>query len=212
MPDRPPIRYHIKKKSQPGPNLLWVINRPDGGLVGQGHTFPALLQNVINYRKANGLPIGLNFEDTLEQACCQQYPECCDTVDPRAPLKPRQLRHGHVIAGTRVMLSHIANMRELVPADEAERRAAICAKCPFNVRFTRGCMGVICGFLKEAVTRIVGGGATSLDDKLESCFICKCFLRPAVWVPREIQWDPLPDYEKQVFMEQAPAGCWKKPQ
>jgi len=204
----PTIKYRIKKKGQPGPDCNWKIDRPDLGFVGQGYLFEVIANRCRDWRRANGVPIGLGFEDELEQALCRQHPSACETDDPREPIQPRRLNYRDVLVGTQVMASFIAKGMPVVDQAEAERRAAICANCIANQDFGRPCSG-ICGKLEEIVTKIVGGKHTSKDDSLNSCVICGCYLKAAVWMDRETQWKPLSEHQKIQF-EQIP-NCWKRP-
>lgn len=191
---------------------MWSINRPDIGMVGQGYIWDVLYDNVVKYRKANGIPIGLDFTQELINALCEKYgSEYCKSDDPRAPIPIRQLNMSQVYTGTSVAVRFLAAGTPLVSREEAERRASICATCKFNVFFSKGCGGGICGKLLELVQRIIGAQGTTYEAQLESCLICGCFLKVAVWIPREMQWDALPDFQKIQYETNAPANCWKKP-
>ena len=205
---QPPVQYRIKAKDQPGPQCLWEIKRPDLGMVGTGYRWVVIRDNVVAWRKANGIPIGLDFENELENALCAKYPDACFSDDPRAPIKIERVNLSDVIHGTKVMIRHFLNKREIVPREEAERRANICATCKLNVNFPKGCGGSLCGELLEIVKSIVGAQSTSRDAELHSCYICKCFNQPAVWVPAELQVAALIDHQKEQF-KQVKDYCWK---
>ena len=206
-----PIQYRVRSKSQSGPNCMWKINRPDLGFVGEGYIFDVLKEECANYRRANGIPIGLGFEDELENALAEKYLESCPkaftTDDPRAPLRIKSLGWADVLHGTQVMVQFIAAGKPVVSHEEAERRAAICGRCRFNVQFAKPCGGV-CGELKAIVKAIVGDQKVSNYEKLNSCFICRCFLEAAVWLPLDIQVKPLTEFQKGHF--ERVQDCWKK--
>lgn len=181
------------------------INRPDLGMVGTGYIFDVLLESVRSYRKANGIPIGLGFVDEVEKVICEQMPDECEEHNGKMPLRKRTL--SDIIAGSRVMLSHWWNGRKLVTREESERRARICVSCPMNQTFVKSCTG-ICPELKQVVTSIVDAQGTQYDINLHSCQICGCYLSAAIWVPLDVQLNPLPEEQKEQF-ENVP-NCWKK--
>ena len=206
-----PIQYRIRLRDQPGPNCNWEINRPDLGFVGTGYLFDVLSKSCQNYRKANGIPIGLGFEAELENALHEQYakdfPNAFITDDPRAPITIRGLSIGDVLHGTKVLASFVAAGRPTVDPQEALRRAAICSGCRFNVQHSKPCGG-ICGELRDMVMAIVGNRTTQYDSQLHACFICKCFLQAAVWLPLEIQNKGLTEFQRIQFGQVG--NCWKR--
>ncbi len=184
----------------------YELNRPDLGLVGKGTTWEMVRNRIMDYRKANGIPIGLGFDDELEQAICRQYPAECEFVDGTRP-RMRSLGLGDIVTGTRVMLSLKLSGSPLVDRPEAERRAKICQDCVWNQTFSKPCGG-ICQELLDIVKSIVGSQGTQYDMNLKSCNICACLLQAAIWVPLNIQVPPLSEDQKAQF-ESVPA-CWKK--
>lgn len=195
----------IRAKSEPPYGGEWILNRHDIGIVGKGYIFDVLVDNCRQWRIANGIPVGLGFVQEVEKACCQAKPDHCVPCDP--VLHPRRLTFGDVMTGTQSMLRFIVAGRPLVTGDEAERRAAICAKCPFNVPFSTPCGG-ICDSLKKMVQAVVGAVTTSQDHALKSCYFCGCFLQSAVWLPVDIQLKPLTQAQKDKL--NSVPNCWKK--
>jgi len=183
-------------------------------MVGSGYIWSVLYNNVIAYRRANGIPVGPEFEVELEQALREEYkyicPDCFSTDDPRAPVQPTALTLRAVMAGTAVMVSFLKSGREIVSEAEATRRTAICVGCRYNVQFSKACSGGLCGELLEVVKRIVPNG-TRTNELLHSCHFCGCLLQAAIWLPQPLQWAPLSDHVKALFLHHAPEACWKKP-
>lgn len=208
------VIYHLKSPATPGPNCNFELNDPAAGMVGSGYIIRVLAINIAAWRKANGIPIGLGFEQEVEQAVCRKYPDLCFSEDPRAPLQPVALSYNDVLVGTSVMASLALRLattgKGIVTQAEAERRAAICSTCKFNVQFHKGCGGGLCGKLLELVRSIVPGG-TSRDDSINACYICHCLLKASVWVDQDLQWNPLHQNQKTQFTEQAAGWCWKVP-
>lgn len=186
---------------------LYELSSPKSGFVGSGFNFYAIEASVLKYRRANGIPVGIGFQDELETLLCEKYPDECKETDPKIPGKPERLRLGDVILGTRVMIAFVVSGMKVVPDTEAERRAQICSACKYNVPFSKPCGGG-CGELKDIVRRIVGNRKTSVEEKLNSCHVCHCYLTAAVWIPAEIQIKPLSDDKKSQF--EKIAHCWKK--
>ena len=204
-----PIRFRLKvTKTQVGPNCMWQVNRPDLGMVGEGYTFEVLAKEVKAYRKANGIPVGLEFEDELEQVLCAQHPELAVTDDPRGPVDVRPLRMNDVLLGTKVMVRFVGSGMKVVDQAEANRRAAICNNCTLNIHFAKACGGGLCGELLELVNLVIAGKKTMFDSQLQSCAICKCLLQLAIWLPLKTQVPPMSDFQKAQF-ENVP-HCWKK--
>lgn len=183
-----------------------VKDRLSGQVVKAGR-FDLLLKGLITARKANGLPVGLEFEREVEQWVCQDYPAECEEFNPSIPRRPKALGFGDVLRGTQVMLGHWLAGRPIESREEAERRAAICAGCRYNVPVNFPCGG-ICSELREIVERVVGGKGTPYDGQLNSCFICGCNLRAAVWTTLEVQCKPVDEYMKAQF--KSVPNCWKQ--
>lgn len=185
----------------------YQINRPDLGMVGRGYIFPVLVKSVIEYRKANSIPVGLGFEDELEQLVCQQYSKECEDQD-EAKVRKRPFTLSDIIAGTRVMFSHWMNDRKLVSREVAESRADKCVSCPHNEKFVKSCSG-ICPELSAIVSVITNHQGTNRDYRLHQCNICGCFLQSAIWMDLESQLKPLTDEQREAFTKVP--NCWKVP-
>lgn len=195
----------IKERSSPPYGGTWELNRPDIGIVGKGYIFDVLVDECRKWRIANAIPVGLGFRQEVEKACCEQRPDHCVPCDP--VLHPRKLTFSDLLTGTSTMLRDIVAGRPLVTAAEAEKRAGICSKCPFNVPFSTPCGG-ICESLKSMVRAITGSLSTSQDGALQSCYFCGCFLKTAVWLPLDLQLKPLSEAQRAKLA--GVPNCWKK--
>ena len=185
---------------------LFVVNRPDLGVVGRGLQFHNLVESARAWRVANSMPIGVAFEEEVEQAACLTYPAECESAEGKL-IRPRNLQLSDVVIGTKTMLRFKLAGSHLVSNEEAVRRAEICSKCPYNVTFSKPCSG-LCSQLKDLVSDIIGHHGTPYDAQLKSCGICHCFLQAAVWIPNAIGVPSLPNEQKEQF-EMIP-HCWKK--
>lgn len=184
----------------------YVLNLPERAIVGQGINLPALIRSVREWRRANSVPIGLGFEDEVEKSVCDFYPvECTGAINGK-PRKSR-LDLSTVLRGTQVLLAFKMAGSPYVSQEEAERRAAICAACPWNLEYAKPCGGN-CGGLKEMVAAIVGGQATPYDEQLKACAVCGCSSRAHIWIPDEFLAKGITDDMREQFA--VIEGCWKK--
>jgi hypothetical protein len=172
--------------------------------------------NIRTWRKANGIPVGLNFEDDVEQALCQEYPNECIISDPEMPRK-REMGMMDVVRGTK-MLARIIAARALsaigmgdspfVSQEDANSRALICSKCQFNTTFHKPCTG-LCPEIRAVVMEVKGSDHhTPFDHDLKSCNICGCYTAAHVWIDLKILLSGLTGMEKKQFSNVQ--SCWKK--
>lgn len=184
----------------------WKYRDPSNGVLITGTTWDQIMSNVRAYRRANGIPIGLGFEDEIEQELCRNHPEECTNYDENYPRK-RSLTLSDIIAGSKVMMAFYASGKELVPREEAERRAQICLKCPFNQHFAKTCYG-ICPELKNVVSAVINHVGTQYDADLHSCTVCGCFIQASVWLPLSTQCHGVDQTQKNQFSNVP--NCWKQ--
>jgi hypothetical protein len=88
---------------------------------------------------------------------------------------------------------------KLVPQEEAERRARICAACPHQIE-TSGCWG--CRGIAGLIPAIAGARVTQSDGQLKACGICGCYNAVSVHIPNDAQ---------DTHSLQFPSFCWKNP-
>lgn len=209
-------QYRVKHANQIPRGGGYNLDLPELGIVGQGSTFDLLYARVVEYRKANGHPVGLGLRSEVEQLACASNPDSCEDVDPNVPPRPSRMGIGDVVLGTKVAFNVLLNKAAaaigvgespIVSREEAERRAAICAACVYNQPISGVC-GSPCGPLKELVRATIGTAKTSRDGELRSCFICKCFLAISVWVDIATQLGPMDDQTRARF--KTVKGCWKR--
>jgi len=193
------------------------LNFPERGIVGEGTNYDMVRTRVLEYRKANSIPIGLGFEDDLEQAICERYPAECECVDPNMP-RVRELSMHQIVNGT-TTLARISAQRAtaliglsaspFVSQEEANRRAQICQKCPFNTTFRKPCTG-LCPEIRDVVMAVKGNRSTPYDQETKSCSICGCYTAAHIWIDLTIMAQGLSELEKQQFANVP--GCWKQTQ
>lgn len=201
------------------PRLMSRILMPHGGRFYiedpltkhpiEGTTFDMVINRAIQYRRANSIPIGLEFEEEIEAQVCQRYPAECE-VSKRA-LGVSLVAPGlyEVARASAVMIKHKVNDSELVSQEEANRRAQICRNCPFRAQMTLPCSRCFSA-LENVVGWITGARGTPYDEKLAACGICKCYLSASVWLPLSTQCLALTeDMTEKFVMAKEVAGCWK---
>jgi hypothetical protein len=186
------------------------LKDPLSGVEVYGTTFNMFLNRMRDQRRANSFPIGLEFEQEMEQLICQHWPQECTNIDVDK-IRPRNLGLHDVMVGTSVMARFVISGMKVVPQEEAERRASICVNCAYNTRYAKPCNGV-CAELLTLIRSIVGQVGTSKDADLHACQVCACSLPAAVYVPLDIQLKPLSDNQiKQFESVNRMRGCWKVP-
>lgn len=201
------IRPKLRSKNALPYGGSYELNLPEKGMVGLGTNFTMLMDKIVAWRKANGWPVGLGLEQEVEVEVCRKYSAECDETSDLVP--PRQRTWSDVILGTRSLLSHKLAGSPLVSQAEANRRAAICVKCPNNIFYASPCGGR-CAEIKDLVEVLVGGSGTPFDGALKACAICSCELIAAVWMSLNFQTEGLTPLQVSQF-EQASRdyGCWK---
>lgn len=201
------MKWKLAYPSSPPRGGLYRLNNKEKGIVAEGYIIDQVLERVRKYRIANGIPIGLNFEQEVIDEICEHYPLECIQYDPTIPDHNRRLGLNDIMHGTTVMAKHWLGGSETVSDEEALRRAKICANCRYNVQFSKPCGG-ICPELKKLVTSILGTKKTPMDSNLKSCAICACYLSASVWLPLETQCVGVDDEQKKTF--QKITWCWKQ--
>lgn len=202
------IQAKIRYRSAPPYGGQYSLNLPEKGMKGTGTTLGMLLDKIKDYRRANGIPIGLEFESEVEREVCRFYPQECEESSPLIPNTALRLSLSDVVDGTMNLLRFKLAGSPLVDQVEADRRAAICSRCPLNGQITTPCSG--CDQIKKTVMAMVGNVSTPYDDRLQSCLICHCFNAAAVHIPLDIQNQSWSEQQKAQFQAaKNEYSCWK---
>lgn len=160
--------------------------------------FKSLVDDVRQHMKVNGVEVPANLMDTIQFWWCDNI----DSENCGEPV-PAHAADIYTLAMRflRTVRDWLAQGGQRVPQDEAERRAAICATCPFNQAET-WCSGC---FMKAVLGRVLsafGGWTTSRDAELKSCRVCGCKLSVKVHIPAEAM-----EYKGLEW----PEHCWMNP-
>lgn len=183
------------KVSRPGQGTTneWRYVQPETALVFTAFSYWGLEEQVQKHRKAMGLDLSEGWKERFQDELCRQN----ETV-PCIGRAPSEKSRTLTLQDLRRFMSAISNWNgQLVPREEAERRAKICVGCPKN-QSVRGCWGCA-GLLKQVVGFLQGQKGTTVDSALESCGVCGCVLRAKVWMPLNTE-DGL----------EYPSHCWQR--
>ena len=192
----------LKNSLQPPPKG-WIYRQKESGELIKSNSLQGLIDAVKAHRLANGYPISIDYEAEILDGVCREAPEACTEGGSSAP---RHLKITDVLRFTALLGESVLRGNPRVDADEANRRAAVCADCPDNVK-AAGCEGCTSQTVNNLVSTLTGAKATSQDHKLQSCKHCGCLNRAQVWFPLEM-------LQKHMAAEVAgrlPSYCWKKP-
>ncbi len=201
------MRLKLKNRSVIPYGGQWYYKDPHSGQEFRWYQFDVLVDKIRAHRQANNYPVGLEFEQEIENQVCINHPEEAEPFDPRIPRK-RKFVIGDIIRGTSVMMQHWIAGSPLVERSEAERRAQICKRCTYNDDFSKPCSIGICGELKNVVSSIVNHQGTVYDKDLKACQLCGCFLQAAIWLPLEVQCTGVTPEMKEAF--KVVPECWKQ--
>jgi hypothetical protein len=188
---------------------------PDGYRFFQAETrttvrapdYDNLFVEVAKHRKVNNIPIGALWQAEVEDQLCQQLPAgFCKEQHPALDQRNVFTRVGwdDVLRGTQSVVSWAVHGGRYVDQALANSRAAICARCYYNVQ-----IGGLCGActaLQNLVAKTTSGRHTSSDPYLKACAVCKCANAVQVHMPIEDLAKGVPE----AMMGQFPAFCWKK--
>jgi hypothetical protein len=201
----------LKDKSQIPYGGGYKLDLPDLGMVAYGTEFMMLMTNIKKYRLANAFPIGLGLEDEVEQEVCKKYPTECSHCIPEMVPTAVKLTWSDVVQGTMIVARHRLGGLSLVDQGEANRRAAICAKCPWKAKVELPC-SYFCGELAELVRVMIGAReiTSSNETHKQGCAVCRCYIDAMAWVDLKTQQSVLPESKREMFREVAKTyPCWK---
>lgn len=166
-----------------------------------------LVERVSEYRIINQLPLG-DVRAEVEDWLCRETGADC------SPVRPRGFGAGLVVRGAE-LARFVAAMAawwktdEVVPQEEAERRAEICASCRYNQPLSDvSCAG--CYGLAGRILGIIGERRTRMENNLQYCAICHCANTVQVFAPLAVlnRAHKLSDFPTDIG--DGVTECWKK--
>lgn len=170
---------------------------PEDGFIAHAWTYNDWIATGEAHRVANNYEIPDLPQRMEEQICKTLEPGWCEYDDPGRRRATTVMAWQDVLHGTKQMAAWLAQGMHFTSQEEADRRAAICAKCYLNVHVS-GCAA--CHALVETVVRNV---SSKYDPFLKACAACKCLLRAKVHFPMEVL-----DREDPGVQELYPEHCW----
>lgn len=187
----PPQGYHFVDRSTGTPVRI------------EGTDFDDVARRVLEHRLANHRPTGNPLAELFEYICTT-WPHFCHDSE-RDVVKPTGNMSDHI--STRVVNWLSAFVRFAyndagVSQSEAERRAIVCAQCPYNVSYQSGC-----GSCMDSISRLSfvfrRDRRTASDHLLGGCRITSQHNQSAVWAAK------LPETD-QTAQSLLPSNCWRK--
>ena len=189
----------------------WRYVDPDTGFEYDRpyRSFADLVDHVRRYRSFNGLPRLHQLRFLVEDWLCSQpdMDSYCREFRP-----PRSLEQ--FISGARAAVKVILKGDESYTSqDIAEARAEICVKCRHN-KFSK-VQSRLEYYTNKYIKAVVGDRNTSLDEKLFTCEVCTCPLRPKVHISQAIIEESLTKRERRLLamgvldVEGNKMECWQ---
>jgi hypothetical protein len=181
----------------------FVWTDPSDPTFSRRHTSLRVLLDLVHERlMATGGFVGDGWEAMAIDRICQHGNVPCEDRDKP---KPRERTLADLIQFGNVAKRYIDTGGELVPQEEAERRATICLQCPMHKPISGFCLTCKAADIVSWLWRAKQDRATSVDGSLMACGVCGCDLKLSVHIPLEVQRDDR--FTPQDF----PGSCWKRP-
>lgn len=185
-----------------GDRMGWFYPVEQTKVVLMSIGWPSLVKDVREHLRGNDLPVPPNLSEVMQAWWCSEMGgEACGEPPPVLKTDLRAMAERFL----RTAKSYIFDGGERVGQEEVERRASICATCPYNVPSDSFCSGCFMTSLTASAMKLVSGWKTSQDDRLKACGICSCELKIKVFIPtKHMQYRELKD--------DWPEHCWNRPE
>lgn len=197
-----PLRF-INLNETPHGNFRY--KEPETGEWIEGTQWQQLIDRVKAHRKANNIPIGMNFEEMIEHQVCQnvdpQY--CVQEGYGNNPLSTKPTTYSQMVQGTAILAQWFLEGRERVDDAEVDRRSEACVRCNFNIP-SADCPSCAGSRLRDIVNSVVNNNPRPNDQRLHSCRLCGCALQAKTRIPLHI----LKKHEPEFLKGQYPEWCW----
>jgi len=204
------VEFEITNRSITPPGG-WKYTQPESGAVFKSHDYRTWTSDILSHRKANGYAFGEEWEAELLDQACKENPNYGQSVCKRimdTKIRPKK-RPGfkEAIGFLRVLQSFVKSGGVYVDESIAAERAEICARCPHNQPQDFSC-GSCASAIMSLLGWLMGKRTLPADYTLNSCNLCGCNLRAAIWFPVSAQKDGLSEEQKIAF-EGVRGFCWK---
>lgn len=179
------------------PNLYIPIEFVDSdGTVHTAGDWDTLEAKVTGYRGRRGLASG-NPKQEIEAQACSKWSDRCYDATPRSLPETRSELNTRILnwVGNVVAFIH----RGFVSAEEAKRRAAICASCPRQTHWQNSCAA--CRMQVNRVAKELLDGKTLTDQmkNLNGCDVLGEDTRISIWVR-----------QAPAGVAELPENCWRR--
>lgn len=168
----------------------WRYVQPETAAQFAADDFDTLVADVRRHREYKGLPVENVSKDIQDQICLSLGPSHCRPY-PGEEYKPiedmtSRLTIGMVTSISKALALHVINGCEFVPKEEADRRAKICAGCPFNKPATL----CSCSKAYSVIEALIPSDRK--NSSVSVCMVCGCSLQAKINLPMEIIQKVLP--------------------
>lgn len=156
-----------------------------------------LIDAVKAHMAGNGIKEPLTLELLMHDFMCHHVPEWCEEISHEKEAK---------VSAWKMMKSFYKAVEATwhegqVPQEEAERRAAICAGCPFNAeQIVNFCVGCSTRGLVAKIAVYIQSKQTSKDESLKICSKCGCDLKLKVWMQKKGMENPEIEWPEHCWM------------
>lgn len=184
---------------------------PVTGMLFDGQSLSETVRLITAHRAANGIPRTSEEEvqaDVEDQICKRVGHEWCRNMN--AEKWGFRLDWDTIKAGTKTLATEairtISGEEPWCSQEEAERRAAICAKCFANQRGGE-CLG--CGFMdlvRGVIAETCSGHSTKSDSLIQSCQVCGCLLKCKVHYPAAVLASSMTEKQRSAYADVP--DCW----
>ena len=186
----------------------WKLTVRETGVTLTAPFVSLLKRKVAGHMEANNLALPENFDAWVEDTTCRESghgaPFCggAKVRGKRRAGTPKLLTVGAASRFIKTMLG-VAKERKFVSREEAERRAAVCAKCPLATNVS-GC--TLCDAAFRKMGRLMEKNPIQAPAGKEFCGACKCMIPVKVWVPNATL-DAAEADDVQLYHP----DCWRHP-
>lgn len=170
----------------------------------EGTSYEDVAEKLLRFRIANKLPLGMPLAEVIHYTC-SRHPHFCHSPQAPAAGVRRPPLSGRVIEWYSALYRGLRGIKvadNYVDQATADRRAAICLKCPHHVEWRSGCGSCVEGARRIGYTYRAGRKA-EYESQLMGCSIIGHDCATAVWVKAAPTLTP-------ETHSQLPDNCWKR--
>jgi hypothetical protein len=161
----------------------------------------SLVDDVRSHLKGNGLPVDPNLSLAMQDWWCREVSSDNCSEPPTPGLRDLTAWAERFL---RTAKDYVFKGGQKVPQEEAERRAAICAKCPLNSKDGSFCATCFLRGMTASAVAMTTGWTSSRDSELHYCKNCGCKLALKIHLEREIM-------DHKEIRDGWWSGCWMRP-